>query len=78
MQPSIHLSVTRAQDYAKWLRGQIEAMINGELAHNPVLAMVCMLIAHAKGHPNGDFHRICLKRELLDSLGDSYVPSDIH
>jgi hypothetical protein len=74
--------------YAKWLKGQVEAMAAGkgqveamtagELAPRPVLAMVCMLIAHAKEHPNGNFHRICLKRGLLDSLGDSYTPSDKH
>jgi hypothetical protein len=58
--------------------GQIEAMVSGELADEPVLAMVCMLISYAKEHPNGNFHRVCLKRGLLDVLGDSYVPGDVN
>ena len=37
-----------------------------------VLVMVCMLVAHAKENPGGNFHRICLKRKLLGSLGDGY------
>jgi hypothetical protein len=45
------------------------------LRPDAVLAMVGMLIAHAKENPNGNFHRICLKRGLLDSLGDSYSHS---
>jgi hypothetical protein len=69
--------------YAKWLKGQVEELISRKPAvepdpasppPNPVLVMVCMLIAHAKDHPGGNFHRICLKRSLLDSLGDGYVP----
>jgi hypothetical protein len=71
--------------YAKWLKGQVEALaagkgrvevvVGGGLAAGSVLVMVCNLIAHAKEHPGGRFHRICLKRGLLDSLGNSYTPS---
>jgi hypothetical protein len=55
--------------YAKWLKRQVEAVtgggrvegrIGGGLSPNSVLMMVCMLIAHAKENPNGNFHRICL------------------
>jgi hypothetical protein len=73
--------------YARWLKGQIEAMtgggqlegtIGGGLSPNSVLAMVCMLVAQAKEHPTGELHRICLKRGLLDALGDSYTPGDVN
>jgi hypothetical protein len=68
----------KSAKYGKWLKGQVEAVISGELADNPVLAMVCMLISYAKEHPGGNFHRVCTKRGLLDVLDgcDSYVPGN--